>query len=200
MRPVTVLFMGSQGAGKGTQARLLIEYLEKNDPDHKVLFHNAGSRFREFVEGDSFTQKIVRASLERGELQPVFFSVLLWTQSFIDKVTSNDIHFVIDGSPRSLLEAEVLEDALEFYKHENSVVLYINIDAEIAVERLVKRGRSDDTEEGIRERHKWHEEQTLPIVEYYRKRPYCAVIEIDGNGTVEEVHKDIVEKLEQHFS
>jgi adenylate kinase family enzyme len=80
---------------------------------------------------------------------------------------------------------------MRFYKREKPTIVYINISDEEAVSRLVKRGRADDTEEGIRARLKWTREHMTPILAWFRANPLYRVVEINGNQSIEAVHAEI---------
>lgn len=185
--------MGLQGSGKGTQ----VELLEKSLRSAGTLpvFHFAtGSAFREFVTKEGYTQELVRETLDRGTLQPVFLSVWLWADAFVRTLTGNE-HLIIDGFPRTLLQADVLDGALTFYKRERPVVLSLTLSESEAYKRLAGRARSDDTTAAIDARLAWYRESGLPVIEYYRSKQGYTFIEINGEQTVEEVHRDIVHAL-----
>ncbi|MEK7613025.1 MAG: nucleoside monophosphate kinase, partial [Patescibacteria group bacterium] len=92
-------------------------------------------------------------------------------------------------------QVAILDSAMRFYKREQPTVVYINISDEEAVKRLIKRGRADDTEAGIRERLRWTREHMDPILSWFRKNPLYRVVEINGEQTIEAVSKDIAAAL-----
>lgn len=101
----------------------------------------------------------------------------------------------MDGFPRTLLQAEMLDTALGFYHLYPLKVILLELNEAKAVERLVKRGREDDTETAIRERLRWYREEVEPIIDYYRKKPGHVVITINADQSVEAVHGDIRKEL-----
>ena len=101
----------------------------------------------------------------------------------------------MDGSPRALVEAELLDGALKFYKREQPTVLFLNVSEEEGMKRLVKRGRHDDTEEGIKERFRWYREIVMSSLNYYRDKEGYRVLEINGEQTPAEVHADVIKAL-----
>src|SRR5262249_32683556 len=138
--------------------------------------------------------RLVKESLDRGERQQVFLPVYLWASAFIEQLTGNE-HVIIDGSPRTILEAEVLDTAMMFYQRHPVQVIFLELSEEKAIERLLKRGRHDDTEDGIKERLRWYREEVMPVIDYYRTKQGYTVISINGDQTVDEVHQDIVKAL-----
>lgn len=191
MAPHAFIIMGPQGSGKGTQADLLVEYLKK-ETGSDVMRSDTGAGFREFVQSEGYTAERVRESIDKGERQPVFLSSWIWTSDFILSFTP-DMHIVIDASPRSLLEAQVLATALSFYKR-TPTVFNLVISDETAIERLVKRARHDDTPEAIERRLGWYHKEVEPAVEYYRSLDDYRVVDIDAERSIEEIHKEIISR------
>ncbi|MBY0293858.1 nucleoside monophosphate kinase, partial [Patescibacteria group bacterium] len=102
---------------------------------------------------------------------------------------------IIDGFPRTADQVPALDSALDFFEAKPVTVVCINISDEEAVTRLLKRGRSDDTEEGIRARLKWSREETMPNIAWFRSQPSYKVLDIEGERSVEEIQKDIITQL-----
>ena len=127
-------------------------------------------------------------------LQPLFLSVVLWGDAMREKLDP-ECHVLIDGFPRIVAEATVLESALSFYERKNISIINLNTPEDVVRERMVSRARTDDTPESIEARLKWYREETLPVVEYYRTRPNATVFDIDGTASIEEVHESIVSAL-----
>lgn len=191
-RPLSVIFMGPQGSGKGTQLALLSEFLKKRG--EKVLAVETGKAFRVFMEGINYTHELVREGLARGERQPEFLATLLWGSSFVDQITNGD-HILMDGFPRTILETQILDTAMGFYHRYPVHIVFLELSEEKAVERLLKRGRHDDTEGAIKERLRWYREEVAPIAEYYKKAPGYLVHSIDGDQEIEQVHREILSAL-----
>jgi adenylate kinase len=186
----TIIFLGPQGCGKGTHAELLQAYLAKSDPSRSTLYFSAGKQLRAFVEGKSYTADLNRSIIEQGGLLPTFLSVHVFSEQLMREMKGNE-HLIIDGFPRTEDQVPILDSAMRFYKREKPTIVYINISDEEAVSRLVKRGRADDTEEGIRARLKWTREHMTPILAWFRANPLYRVVEINGNQSIEAVHAEI---------
>jgi adenylate kinase len=186
----TVIFLGPQGCGKGTHAELLIQYLKNSDPGRSILYFSAGKQLRAFVEQKTYTADLNRSLIEQGGLLPTFLSVHVFSEQLMHEMKGNE-HLIIDGFPRTEDQVPILDSAMRFYKREKPTIVYINIPDEEAVKRLLKRGRADDTEEGIRERLRWTREHMEPILSWFRNNPMYTLVEIDGDRTIDAVHKDI---------
>ncbi len=197
MNARTIIFIGSQGSGKGTQADLLKAALEKSSPNFAVMKHDTGASFRAFCKEHpgNYTVKMVEESLNKGNLQPSFLPIYLWTKDFIDHLRGEKTHVVIDGSPRTTLQADTLDEALTFYGRENVSVIYLVLSPDLSVKRLLLRGRADDTEVSIRRRLALYEKQTKPILDYFKSHPRYDILEINGDQTVEAIHAEIKQKL-----
>lgn len=186
--------MGPQGCGKGTHAELTEKYLKKTDPARSVLYFSAGKQLRAFVEEKSYTANLNRSIIEKGGLLPTFLSVHVFSEQLMHEMQGNE-HLLIDGFPRTEDQVPVLDSALRFYKRESPAIVYINISDEEAISRLIKRGRADDTEEGIRQRLSWTREHMTPILSWFRSNPMYRLIEINGNQSIEAVHAEIDKAL-----
>ncbi len=187
MSPETVIFIGPQGSGKGTQITRLDERLQMLDPTRHVVEVQSGRKFRAFAEKEiGYTADHVRATLDSGALQPLFLSVALWGADLV-KEADAECHLLIDGFPRFVEEAVVLETAFLLYKRKNLAVVFLDTPEEVVRERMMGRKRPDDTPASIEERLSWYREKTLPVVEYYRTRKDTRLITIDGTQDIDAV-------------
>lgn len=196
MSPKTVIFIGPQGSGKGTQIERLDQVLRAADPTRRVVDIQTGRRFRAMAaSGEGYTERRVQETLNTGVLQPLFLSTVLWGDAMRTHVDT-DCHLLIDGFPRVVNEARVLESALAFFQRFPLEIIHLETPEEIVRDRMVSRARADDTSESIEERLRWYREETLPVVEYYRSRPDTKVHDINGTQSIDEVHETIKVALE----
>ncbi len=193
--PFTIIFIGPQGSGKGTQIELLARVLKEKDPTHRVVDIQTGRRFRALAaKMEGYTEVRVHETLDTGMLQPLFLSAMLWGDAFHQHVDP-ECHVLIDGFPRTVSEAWILESAFTFYKRHPLIVVNLNADEEVVRARMIKRARKDDTSVSIEARLRWYREETVPVLNYYRGREHTTVYDCDGTKTVGEVHDEILALL-----
>ena len=194
MKSATCIFIGRSGCGKGTQAELLIKYF-KEKSDNPVFYLESGQKFREFISSSSYTASLSNEIMKDGKLQPAFLAIHLWAHLMIEQMDEKK-HLVIDGTPRKLEEAKILDEAFKFYKRNTPTIIYVNVSRKWSIERLEARGRADDKSlEEINKRLDWFDNDVMPAVEYYRNNPDYKFCDINGEQTVEEVFKDILGKI-----
>ncbi|MEK7186836.1 MAG: nucleoside monophosphate kinase [Patescibacteria group bacterium] len=193
----TAIFIGRSGCGKGTQAELFQEYIKKHDSkNHKILYVETGARFREFIKSTGYSSKLSNEIYMKDERQPDFLACLMWANMIVEEL-GPDMHLVFDGAPRSHSEAVLLSTALQFYKREKPAVVYLKVSHKWSEEKLLARGRQDDkTLSKIDKRLDWFEMDTWPAVEYFKTNSLYDFLEINGEQTVEEVHRDIIKAYE----
>ena len=169
-----LLFIGPPGAGKGTQAARVGEILG-------IPHISTGEMFRHHVSSGTDLGKRVRAILEGGGYVPDGVTV----EMLADRLAEPDAEpgFLLDGFPRTGPQVEAL-DRLLGVGGLDRVVLF-EVDEDALVNRMMSRGRIDDTEETIRTRFKIYQEQTAPLIEIYEEREL--VVRVDGIGDVREV-------------
>jgi adenylate kinase len=183
--------MGAPGSGKGTQAALIVKELG--------LPHiSTGDLLRGAVAAGSELGKQAKAVMDRGEL--VSDDIVLGLLE--ERLAADDAAggFILDGFPRNIAQAEALDALLDRLGQPVDEALQIDIDEEQVVKRIAKRaaleGRSDDTEETVRNRLNVYAEQTAPVVDYYAQRGVLS--RVLGDGSIEEVFERIRAVLQLH--
>ena len=127
-------------------------------------------------------------------MQPEFVAVYLWISVIINKYTGNE-HIIFDGTPRKYHEAVVLDSVFDFYKFGKPFILNIDISNEESVKRLLARKRIDDGEKEIKKRLSWYETEVIPTLDYFKDNKNYNFLVIDGERSVEEIHRDIIGKI-----
>ena len=198
MKPQAFIFIGRSGSGKGTQVDLLQEYLQKND-DRKILHITTGQLLRDFIQRDttSYTAKLTKRVMDEAKLMPTFIPIWLWTGFLAENFTGEE-HLFFDGLPRRMREVKILETAIEFYNIHKTHIVHVDISDEEARKRLLGRGRGDDTEEGIKSRLEWFKNDVEPILDFYKNHPNRDYHDINGEQSIEDVHKEIVKEVLGH--
>ncbi|MGA7270813.1 MAG: adenylate kinase [Acidimicrobiia bacterium] len=176
---MNLLFIGPPGAGKGTQAARVAERLG-------IPHISTGEMFRHHVGEGTELGEQVKAIMEAGDYVPDSITV----EMLRERISQPDAEdgFILDGFPRTepqvaALDSLIGEDGLD------RVVLF-EVDEEALAQRMLSRGRADDTEETIRNRFKVYLEQTEPILAIYRRRGI--VVEVDGMGEIDQITERVL--------
>jgi len=194
-KPRVFLFMGMSGCGKSTQAKMLRDYLEANDKDRKTLYIYVGDRMRELMNReDTYTLKLAKETMMQGKKLPNFLAVYAWSNILVEKLEEN-MNLVMDGSPRARIEAELFDEAFDFYGAEIVKPVYVEVGRDWVIQRMKARGRFDDTDERIKNRLNFFEKDTKPAIEYFDTISNNKVIRINGEQGIEEVHREVLQKV-----
>lgn len=188
MKLNTIFFIGPQGSGKGTQAKILAKKID-------FFYWEMGGILRQVAQETSDLGTRVKKLIDSG--------VLLNDDQLYEVVDARlgqiPVHqgVIFDGIPRRVGQAEHLMDFLKRQGRQDFVTLFVNLPREESLARLLKRAeiekRADDTREKIEFRLKQYEEDTLPVLDFLKQQ--STFIEIDGQPSVEDVTKKINESL-----
>ena len=195
----TVLLFGAPGAGKGTQGKILGQI--------PGFYHlSIGEMFRT-LDINSELGRIFREHSSRGELVPDEITVKMWAENIrAQKILSiykpHDDLLVLDGIPRSVTQARLMDQHIEVLE----VIHLVCRDKDKMIERLqrraLKENRADDAKkEVIMRRWEVYEQETQPVLDYY---PADIIREVDAVGSPASVLQHVLEVLvpvqEEHFS
>ncbi len=193
MQSSTFVFFGIVGSGKGTQVKLLVDFLKTKD-GKEVVYVYPGAEYRKLAESDNYTGQVLKDSMHKGHLQPDFLTDALVTNILIRDIDESK-HLIFDGYPRTLIQSENLEEMLNFYKKENIKIIYIELSKEEAMKRNLERGRADDTKEGIEKRFDEYVNKVVPAMNYFKDKKGYEIFSVNGQQSIEDVHKDIIKAL-----
>ena len=187
---LNVLLLGPQGAGKGTQAKRIAS-------EYEIPHIASGEILRDEMAAGTDLGLRVKEVYDRGDLVSDDLMIELIRNRLEQPDT--DAGFVLDGFPRTTVQAEALDSMFSDIGRGFSVAFALQIPDEVAFERLRRRaeleGRADDTDEAIQRRLDNYHRETEPLIEYYRTRGN--LVTVRGNRTENEVFGDIQAALEQ---
>ena len=188
--PLNILLLGPQGAGKGTQAKRI-------SAEYGIPHIASGEILRAEMAAGTELGRRVREVYDRGDLVSDELMIELIRARLGQPDTENG--FILDGFPRTTVQAEALDEMFGQIGRSFSVVFALQIPDSVAFERLRRRaeveGRADDTDEAIRRRLDNYHRETEPLIEYYRTRGN--LVPIHGDRSEGEVFAEIQQALEQ---
>ena len=187
---LNILLLGPQGSGKGTQAKRLagtygLAHIATGDMirEMKERATELGAELKEVYDrgdlvSDDLMIRLIRDRLDRGDTLP---------------------GFVLDGFPRTMAQAEALDELLQELGRGVDVVLEFQVpDRQELHDRMLKRAaeenRSDDTPEAMKRRLELYDRETLPLIDYYRTRQ-ANVVGLHADRSIEEVFQEIQHSL-----
>ncbi|HQO09978.1 MAG TPA: adenylate kinase [Clostridiales bacterium] len=206
---MNILMLGAPGSGKGSQAELI-------ENDYGLLQISTGELLRKAVSEKSAEGIRADVYISKGELVPDELVLKLLTERLNDPDCNKGV--ILDGFPRNVFQAELLDGILEKYRKKIDIVFNIESPFEILKERLLARRmcakcgkgynmisnppksvycecggeiirRSDDNEATIKNRLDVYLISTKPLINYYEKKE--VLVNIDGNRKIPEIYQDV---------
>ena len=181
-----IIFVGPPGAGKGTQSKRLARELA-------IPHLSTGEMLRNAMGQQSELGRQAAESMKSGRLVPD--SLVL--RIVRERVGKDDCRngFLLDGFPRNLHQAELLQYILAEFGIPVDMVLALEVEEAELLRRLMARHRADDTPETIRQRLAVYQAETAPLLDYYRAAGL--LVSINGQQSPEEVYQAILEAIQQ---
>jgi adenylate kinase len=177
---MNLILFGPPAAGKGTQAKRLVE-------QRAMVQLSTGDMLRAAIASGSELGQRVQGIMQRGELVSDEIVIELIEQRLPEAEASGGAIF--DGFPRTLAQAEALDEMLAGRGKQIDLVVRLRVDDEALMRRIEGRfaefGRADDNPESFKVRLKAYNDQTAPLLPYYQGQG--KLVEVDGMGTIEEV-------------
>lgn len=171
-----IVLMGVAGSGKSMQGRLFAD-------EHGYAWISTGELFRVLVTGERRQQMLAGKLLSDDEV------ITMVDRSF--KLIDLTQEFVVDGFPRTKVQAEWLLEQVKAGRMPLTAIFNLNASTEVVKQRLLGRGRQDDTEEAIKQRFAEHETMTLPIIDYFRQAG-APVYDVNAEGNPIDIHDGIM--------
>lgn len=217
-----VVFVGPQGAGKGTQAALVA-------PKFGLVHLSTGDLLREVMASDMPIAAEVRAYYDKGNLVPNDLMARMLFAALDERADASSAGALLDGFPRNPAQADVLEAQIDARGETLASVIHISVPRDVLMRRLTGRltcrncgrtfhrefnppavdgvcdfcggelfTRSDDTEEAVGRRLEIYFEQTEPLLARWRARGL--VRDVDGNDAIERVSAHVEIALAQDYN
>ncbi|MFZ3054736.1 MAG: nucleoside monophosphate kinase [Minisyncoccales bacterium] len=217
--PLILILLGKSGSGKGTQVNLLKE-------KYGLDYVGSGDLLRERKKTDDFMGKKIAEVIDNGGIIPTPVIFNLWLKRFEELKKKGSLNgIVLDGSPRKIKEAYLMDESLEWFEWDKNVmVLLVDISDEEAIKRIGKRKicpkcgnilivpteedisvcakcggelivRPDDSIEGIKKRLGWFKTEVGQVIDFYKSNNRLIII--NGEQSIEGVFNDIVKEIEK---
>lgn len=188
---MNLVIFGGPGSGKGTQSARLI--------DNYGLYHiSTGELLRDHIKRETEIGRTANEYISNGQLIPddLMISII---KEVLDKEAKDKKGVILDGFPRTIAQAEALEEFLKSRGTDVHAVVGLEVPDEELTSRLLKRaeesGRSDDNPETIKKRLDVYHSQTSPLREHYIKKG--KYIPVEGTGSVEDIFRAIKKGLKE---
>ena len=181
-----IILFGPPGAGKGTQAKMLIDTFD-------IIQISTGDMLREEVNSGSKLGKTARSVMDRGDLvsDEIIMSII---EQRIQKPDCNK-GFILDGFPRTLKQAVALDEMLDNRKIKINNIIELSVNEDLLLERIQQRAiegelvRNDDNPNVLRNRIVIYKKDTIPVLNYYKNLKRLKTV--DGMQSIERVSRDI---------
>lgn len=185
-----IILFGPPGAGKGTQAQFIKD-------KYNVEHISTGDVLREAVKNKTEVGMLAKSYMDKGELVPDEVVVKIISE----KVSNLDNKgFMLDGFPRTITQANALNDVLGELNLDIDAVILLKVDDEEVIKRILNRQkiekREDDNEDVVRNRLKVYREQTSPLKKFYDEKGLLR--EVVGIGEISEISGRIQEILDNY--
>jgi len=188
---INIVLFGPPGSGKGTQAAKMAE-------KYDLLHISTGDIFRSAIKNETALGLKAISFIEKGNLVPDEITIGLMNEVIENNAEANGIIF--DGYPRSVLQAESLDEILNSRKTPIGKMIQLDVSEEELISRLLNRGkdsgRADDQDTKIiKNRISVYNETTLPVANFYDEQRKLA--HLKGEGTIEEIFNRICTVLDE---
>lgn len=186
---LNIIIFGAPGSGKGTQSEKLTER-------YNLTHISTGEVLRDKIERQTELGILADTYMSNGQLVPDNLVIDMLSEFIANNSESKG--YILDGFPRTLPQGEAMDKILEEQNESINVVLWLDVDDDELIARLLKRGkdsgREDDTFDTIKSRLAVYYRKTEPLKDFYSKQGKLA--QIDGTGTVDEIFSRIEEVVD----
>ncbi|MCK9617548.1 MAG: adenylate kinase [Lentimicrobiaceae bacterium] len=181
---LNIIIFGAPGAGKGTQSVKIASH-------YNLVHVSTGDILRNEIKQQSALGAQAKTFMDKGELVPDDLLIAIINSVMMKNQNTKGI--ILDGFPRTKVQAQALDNLLDTRKTPVSAVIALEADEEELIARLLNRalelGRADDKEDVIRQRLEVYNKQTSPLIDYYRLQG--KFIPVKGVGSVDEIFDNL---------
>ena len=175
-----IIFLGTQGSGKSTQAQLAAEALT-------LPYFETGQLLRNRSKENDDLAKEIKENLDQGHLVPDEITISILRENLQKK--SSVAGYILDGYPRNFAQYNALDTDID-------LVIHVKVADEEAIKRLINRARADDKPEALQKRLEIYHRETEPLLAKFKEREILK--EVDGERPIEDIHKDILKIIKSH--
>ena len=191
---LNIIIFGKPGSGKGTQASLIKD-------NYNLVHISTGDVFRKNTSQGTDLGKVAVQFMSKGELVPDEITISMLKEEIKSFIPCNG--FIFDGFPRTIIQAESLDDLLKSMELNIDMVVALDVENNRLIERLLNRGktsgRSDDkSEEKINKRLEEYDKKTKPLIDFYKNQK--KFISINGVGDLNDVTTRLISIIDSKIS
>ena len=188
---LNLVLFGPPGAGKGTQSEKLIQ-------EYNLVHLSTGDLLRSQIAAGTELGVRAKQLMDQGLLVPDEVVIGMIEAKLRENQSAPG--FIFDGFPRTVLQAEALDELLSQYQTSITTMIALVVDSEELTRRLLLRGRTsgrsdDQNEELIRRRVKEYNDKTTPVADYYSQQEKFSAI--DGIGNIGDIFGTICQKIQE---
>jgi|SRR5687768_7224724 len=187
---LNLILFGPPGSGKGTQAARLVD-------QYDLVHISTGDLFRAEMDADTPLGRQANQYMSKGELVPDEVTIGILRNKLLSHRESQG--FIFDGFPRTVPQAEALDQLLSMIDQEIDALIMLDVPEEEIVGRILLRGQNssrpdDNDEEIIRTRYKVYQSKTAPIYNYYHDKGKA--FKVHGVGTIEDIFHSLCRSID----
>ncbi len=191
---INLILFGPPGSGKGTQAQKLVE-------KYGIAHLSTGDMFRYELGNNTELGQLAKSYMDKGQLVPDSVTIAMLQQRMESDRVKNG--FILDGFPRTIAQAEALDELLNKKNIKMTAMISLVVDEEELISRLLNRGKSsgraDDVNESIiRKRLQVYRDETTPVYDYYDAQKIA--VQVNGMGSIDEIFDELCLLIDDRYT